>query len=82
MVPAVLGAGEGLAGLEDQCLELIADAFGQMKLLIPHARYDLIARAHQIGHVQSEEQRDEAVFLQVRIPPNQQAAFQGFVAAG
>ena len=74
--------GEGLAGLEDQCLELIADAFGQMKLLIPHARYDLIARAHQIGHVQSEEQRDEGVFLQVRIPPNQQAAFQGFAALG
>ena len=74
--------GEGLAGLEDQCLELIADAFGQMKLLIPHARYDLIARAHQIGHVQQEEQRDDGVFLQVRIPPNQQAAFHGFAAAG
>jgi GTP-binding protein HflX len=74
--------GEGLAGLEDQCLELIADAFGQMKLLIPHARYDLIARAHQIGHVQQEEQRDDEVFLQVRLPPNQQAAFQGFETAG
>ena len=74
--------GEGLAGLEDQCLELIADAFGQMKLLIPHARYDLIARAHQIGHVQSEEQRDDGVFLHVRIPPNQQAAFQGFATTG
>ncbi len=74
--------GEGLAGLEDQCLELIADAFGQMKLLIPHARYDLIARAHQIGHVQQEEQRDDGVFLQVRIPPNQQAAFSGFATAG
>lgn len=74
--------GEGLAGLEDQCLELIADAFGQMKLLIPHARYDLIARAHQIGHVQQEEQRDDGVFLQVRLPPNQQAAFHGFESAG
>lgn len=74
-------SGEGLAGLEDQCLELIADAFGQMRLMIPHARYDLIARAHQIGHVQEEEQRDEGVFLHVRIPPNQQAAFQGFAVA-
>jgi GTP-binding protein HflX len=71
-------SGEGLPGLVDQCLELIADAFGQMKLLIPHARYDLIARAHQIGHVQAEEQRDEGVLLQVRIPPNQQAAFLCF----
>jgi GTP-binding protein HflX len=70
--------GAGLADLEDQCLELIADAFGRMTLMIPHSRYDLIARAHQIGHVQEEKQEDDGVFLQVRIPPNQQAAFQGF----
>jgi GTP-binding protein HflX len=72
-------SGAGLEVLEERCLELIADAFGQLRLLIPHARYDLVARAHQIGHVQEEEQRDEGVFLQVRIPPNQQAAFHGFV---
>lgn len=71
-------SGEGIGALEDQCLELIADAFGQMALLIPHARYDLVARAHQIGHVQHEEQRDEGVFLKVRIPPNQQAAYLPF----
>lgn len=71
-------SGEGLDALVDQCLELIADAFGQIKVLIPHSRYDLIARAHQIGHVQMEEQRDEGVFLKVRIPPNQQAAFLAF----
>ncbi len=72
-------SGEGLPLLIDQCLELIADAFGQMTLLVPHARYELVARAHQIGHVQQEEQRDEGVFMKVRIPPNQQAPYQGFV---
>jgi GTP-binding protein HflX len=71
-------SGEGLPQLVDQCLELIADAFGQLTLLIPHARYDLIARTHQIGHVQFEEQRDEGVFLKVRIPPNQQSPFLPF----
>lgn len=73
-------SGEGLPLLEDQCLELIADAFGQIAVLIPHARYDLVARAHQIGHVQQEEQRDDGVFLKVRIPPNQQAPFMAFIA--
>ena len=71
-------SGEGLPTLVDQCLELIADAFGQLTLLIPHARYDLIARAHEIGHVQHEEQRDEGVFLKVRVPTNQQAVFHPF----
>jgi GTP-binding protein HflX len=72
-------SGEGLPVLVDQCLELIADAFGQLTLLIPHARYDLIARAHEIGHVQHEEQRDDGVFLKVRVPTNQQAVFHPFV---
>ncbi|MCU0793992.1 MAG: GTPase HflX [Opitutaceae bacterium] len=71
-------SGQGLPDLVDRCLELIADAFGQLSVLIPHARYDLIARAHQIGHVQQEEQRDDGVFLKVRIPPNQQAPFLPF----
>ncbi len=70
--------GDGLAALEDQCLELIADAFGQLTVLIPHARYDLIARAHQIGHVQQEEQRDDGVWLKLRLPPNQQAPYLAY----
>jgi GTPase len=71
--------GVGLPGLVDACLELIADAFGQVHLLIPHARYDLIARAHEVGHVQAEEQRDDGVALTVRLPATQRALFQAFV---
>jgi len=74
--------GAGLPELVERCLELIADAFGDLKLLIPHARYDLIARAHQIGHVQKEEQLDDGVLLNVRIPANQQAAFLAFALPG
>ncbi len=74
--------GAGLPELVDRCLELIADAFGDLKLLIPHSRYDLIARAHQIGHVQKEEQLDNGVLMHVRIPPNQQAAFLAFALPG
>jgi len=71
--------GQGLDALIDHCLELIADAFGSLELLIPHSRYDLIARVHQIGHVQNEEQEDHGVRLHVRIPPSQIAPFAPFV---
>jgi len=71
--------GQGLESLVDQCLELIADAFGSLELLIPHSRYDLIARLHAIGHVQSEEQEDNGVRIHTRIPPSQVAAFVPFI---
>jgi GTPase len=71
--------GQGLDGLVDHCLELIADAFGSMELFIPHSRYDLIARLHAIGHVQHEAQEDTGVRLHVRIPPAQIAPFSAFV---
>ena len=70
--------GQGLEQLVDHCLELIADAFGSLELFIPHSRYDLIAKLHAIGHVQSEEQEDTGVRLHVRIPPSQMAPFAPF----
>lgn len=71
--------GQGLDGLVDRCLELIADAFNSLELLIPHSRYDLIARLHEVGHVQHEEQEDDGVRLHARIPPSQSAVFAPFV---
>jgi GTP-binding protein HflX len=71
--------GQGLESLVDHCLELIADAFGSMELVIPHSRYDLIAKLHTIGHVQNEEQEDDGVRLHVRIPPSQMAPFAPFI---
>jgi GTP-binding protein HflX len=48
-------------------------------MLVPHERYDVIARLHQVGHVQSEEQRDDGVHLRGRYPPTQAAYFAPFV---
>ena len=70
---------EGLDHLEDRCLELIAEAHQSTELLVPHARYDVIARLHAVGHVQSEEQLDEAVRLIGRYPAAQAAFFAPFV---
>jgi GTP-binding protein HflX len=72
-------SGEGMDALVDRCLELIADAFSAVELFIPHSRYDLIARLHEVGHVQHEEQEDEGVRLHARIPPSQSALFTAFI---
>ncbi|MBE7537769.1 MAG: GTPase HflX [Opitutaceae bacterium] len=74
--------GEGLPALVDRCLEQIADTLCMSTLLIPHERYDIVARLHQVGHVQHEEQRDDGVFLQCRFPPAQSAIFAPFVVNG
>jgi GTPase len=70
--------GRGVDSLVDRCLELIADAFGSVQLFIPHARYDLVARAHAVGHVQAEETLDDGVWLQARLPPTQGGLFKPF----
>ncbi len=71
--------GAGLDVLQDRCIELIADAFGSVELFVPHSRYDIVAKLHAVGHVQSEEQLDEGVLIQGRFPPSQAALFQPFV---
>ena len=70
---------DGLDALESRCLELIAEAHSSTELLVPHERYDVIARLHAVGHVQSEEQEDGAVRLRGRFPPAQAAYFAPFV---
>jgi GTPase len=72
----------GLDDLETRCLELIAETHRSTELLVPHERYDVIARLHAVGHVQSEEQQDGCVRLRGRYPPAQAAFFAPFVVAG
>lgn len=71
----------GLDTLESRCLELIAETHAATELLVPHARYDVIARLHAVGHVQEEEQRDDGVHLRGRFPPAQAAFFAPFVVS-
>ncbi|MFM8620080.1 MAG: GTPase HflX [Opitutaceae bacterium] len=70
---------QGLELLEERFLELIAEAHSATELLVPHARYDVIARLHAVGHVQSEEQLDDAVRLVGRYPAAQASVFAPFV---
>ena len=46
---------------------------------MPHSRYDVIAKLHALGHVQSEEQRDDGVLIHGRFPAAQSGLFSAFV---
>ncbi len=70
---------EGLDELQDRCVELIASEFDLVEMLIPHSRYDVLARMHEVGHIHDQEQLDEGVLLHGRFPPTQQAFFAPFV---
>ncbi len=72
-------SGKGLDQLEDRCVELIAEALESTEMMVPHDRYDVIARLHSVGHVQSEEQEDNGVRLRGRFPPTHSAFFAPFV---
>ncbi len=76
-VSALTGAGIDL--LQQRCAELIADQFASLELLVPHSRYDVIAKLHALGHVQSEEQRDDGVLIHGRFPAAQSGLFSAFV---
>lgn len=70
---------EGLAELENRCVELIATEFDLAELLIPHHRYDVLARMHEVGHIHDQEQLDEGVLIHGRYPPTQTAFFAPFL---
>ena len=69
----------GLDTLEARCLELIADTLGVTELLIPHDRYDAIARLHQLGHIHEQEHEDGGVRIKGRFPAAQAGFFAPFV---
>jgi GTP-binding protein HflX len=71
--------GAGLKELETRLVSLIADAFSSSDLLVPHDRYDVVARLHTLGDIQEQEHRDEGIFIRGRFPPTQSGFFAPFV---
>jgi hypothetical protein len=39
-----------------------------MELLIPHHRYDLVSRLHELGGVKNEKAIEEGVYIQGNVP--------------
>jgi len=71
--------GAGLDALLARGAELIARELGATELLVPHNRYDIIARLHKIGHIHAQELRDDGIHLQGRFPAAQSAEFAPYV---
>jgi GTP-binding protein HflX len=71
----------GLGALVKRLEELAAEGAGVVDLLVPHDRYDVIARMHALGQIHSQEHREEGVFIHGRFPPAQAGFFEPFVVA-
>ncbi|MFT5837363.1 MAG: GTP-binding protein HflX [Candidatus Azotimanducaceae bacterium] len=71
--------GEGLDVLQDKMEAIIEADFAQLRLLIPHTRYDLVARLHREGGVRKEEARDEGTYLVGSVPERMLSVLQPFI---
>lgn len=71
--------GEGLEALLDKIEAILEADYSQMRLLIPHERYDLVARLHREGGIRKEEARDDGTYLVGSIPDRLLSAIEPFV---
>jgi GTP-binding protein HflX len=73
--------GEGLDKLLEHCAASVARESPAIELLVPHDRYDIIARLHEIGKVHAQDLRDDGVHIHGSFPAAQAALFAPFVVS-
>lgn len=73
--------GEGLEQLQDKMEAIIEADFAQLRLLIPHDRYDIVARLHREGGVRKEEARDEGTYIVGSVPERMLSLIKPYVLA-
>jgi GTP-binding protein HflX len=61
-------SGEGISELLKHMEAIVESDFAQLRLLIPHDRYDLVARIHREGGVRKEEARDDGTYIVGSVP--------------
>ena len=61
-------SGEGIPNLLEQIEKIVENNFTQLKLFIPHERYDLIARLHREGAVYKEKTDDNGTYISGSAP--------------
>jgi len=71
--------GGGLDVLVEHCRELAAGGFAATELLVPHDRYDVVARLHAFGQVHAQEHTADGMLIHGRFPPGQAGFFAPFV---
>ena len=62
-----------------RCQQMIVNDIGSVQLLVPHDRYDLVAKLHTLGDVQSKEHTEAGVLLTGRFPPSQAGLIKPFL---
>jgi len=74
--------GAGLDKLLEHCANCVTRDLGLTELLVPHDRYDVIARLHEVGHIHAQDLRDDGVHIQGRFPAAHLAVFAPVVLKG
>ncbi|MFT4902201.1 MAG: GTP-binding protein HflX [Lentimonas sp.] len=74
-------SGEGIPELLKEIESIIEKDFEQLRMLIPHERYDLVARLHREGGVRKEEARDDGTYLVGSVPERLLSAVQPYLLA-
>jgi GTPase len=73
--------GSGLDELLDECAALATDDTVAADLLIPHSRYDVVAKLHDIGHIRQQEAQDDGTRVTGRFPKKFATLFSPFVVS-
>jgi GTP-binding protein HflX len=71
--------GEGIPELLGHIESIIEGTFTQIRLLIPHDRYDLVARIHREGGVRKSEARDDGTYIVSAVPERMMSALKPFL---
>lgn len=72
-------SGEGIKYLYGKIEALVNTDFDQLRLLIPHERYDLVARLHREGSVEREETLNGGYFLVSSVPKRLLVLMQQYI---
>ncbi len=71
--------GEGVPELLKKIEAIVESDFAQLRLLIPHERYDLVAHLHREGGVRKEEARDDGTYLISSVPERMLSTVEPYV---
>ena len=74
-------SGEGIQALLERMEAIVESDFSQLRLLIPHDRYDLVARLHREGGVRKEEARDNGIYIVGSVPERMLTTLQPYQLA-
>ncbi|MFP4281445.1 MAG: GTPase HflX [Opitutales bacterium] len=70
--------GRGLPELQAEMEKLLAASRATMQLRIPHARYDVLSRLHDIGAVRHEKVEEEGIEVVALVPPSLEGLVREF----